>query len=117
LRLHILEIQRLFDESQARSYRRRKVRNKTRYEGGDKLGKFKVVGGPCNACDYPYPQLCVQYVNPEGVHFLKGLHDLGIDTKATILQDVDCALGINCGDYAKFHRQVAHIQDRMEARK
>jgi hypothetical protein len=92
-------------------------RNPERYIGEDRFGKFRVTGGPCNACDYPHPQLCVQYENPEGVHFLKGLHDIGIDTQATILVDVDNALGINCGDYAKFHRQVAHIQDRMEARK
>jgi len=37
-----------------------------------------------------------------------------IEIGKTILGDVRSKLGINCGCYGKFHRQVAHIQDNMK---
>lgn len=89
--------------------------NPKRYQGEDAFGKFKITGGPCMVCDYTDPQLTVLYNNPEGVHFLEGLPK-GVNTADTILRDVDNAIGINCGCYAKFHRQVTHIADRQKAR-
>jgi hypothetical protein len=46
----------------------------------------------------------------------------GIEVKNTILKSTDPKktfiefLGITCGCYAKLHRQVAHIQSKMESR-
>jgi hypothetical protein len=52
------------------------------------------------------------------------IHDVqlpdGIKPQSTILYSGDDEkpfhkhLGIGCGCYAKFHRQIAHIADRME---
>lgn len=42
--------------------------------------------------------------------------DLGdIDRSYTIAKNTS-TFGIECGDYAKFHRQVAHIQTKMKAK-
>lgn len=45
----------------------------------------------------------------------------GIEVSNTILKGHEegstiTLIGIGCGDYARFHRQVAHIQDKMAAR-
>jgi hypothetical protein len=37
----------------------------------------------------------------------------GIDRNRTILKDVNF-IGVTCGCYAKFHRQVTHIQEAMK---
>jgi hypothetical protein len=34
----------------------------------------------------------------------------------TILKDPENVLGISCGCYARFHRQIVHIENRMKAR-
>jgi hypothetical protein len=105
----------MFDESQRRSLERRsgKVIRKSisdtyRYQGKDDFGSFNITGGPCDVCAEG-PALCIGY------HEIK--LPKGIRVGDTILRDEHCYLGLNCGHYAKFHRQVAHIVDRMEARK
>jgi hypothetical protein len=79
-----------------------------RFNGKDGFGRFRIRGGPCTYCGAA-TILCVGY---HGVTL-----PAGIKVEDTILADKDNHLGINCGCYAKFHRQVAHIKDRMEARK
>lgn len=37
-----------------------------------------------------------------------------ISPEATILKTPDTYIGLNCGCYAKLHRQVVHIINRME---
>lgn len=39
-----------------------------------------------------------------------------IDVARTILRTPNGVLGITCGCYSKFHRQIAHIRDSMRAR-
>jgi hypothetical protein len=57
-----------------------------------------------------------------------GINDVklpeGIDLDRTIVMRImtnqkhpNRFIGIGCGCYAKFHRQVAHIQSKMESRK
>lgn len=68
-------------------------------KGKDDFGKFTV----------DTKTLKVRYYNlklPEG-----------IEVENTILKDKGNYLDITDGTYAKFHRQVAHIKDRMEARR
>jgi len=40
----------------------------------------------------------------------------GITPEDTILESDEGAIGLDCGCYAKFHRQVAHIQTRKQLR-
>lgn len=57
------------------------------------------------------------------VHIINLVLPKGMTVKATILQDAGHAeptcidyVGVSCGCYGKFHRQVAHINDsRMHA--
>jgi len=74
--------------------------------GKDAFGNFRVTGGPCTYCGSP-KELCVKY-GPKSF-------DLGnIDPARTILRDPNTGhLGILCGCYGKFHRQVAHIRHKM----
>lgn len=39
-----------------------------------------------------------------------------IEVSRTILKDTKNYIGINCGCYSKFHRQVAHIRHAMMSR-
>lgn len=76
-----------------------------RRTGEDKFGRIRLTGGPCTNCNKG-GVVCVHYL---------GRIDIGpIQVGDTILKSVrDGYLGINCGCYAKFHRQVAHILDKM----
>lgn len=82
-----------------------------RRTGEDAFGKFRITGGPCTNCSQA-KLMCIHYSRDE-VMLPKG-----IEPSDTILRDpTDTYLGINCGCYAKLHRQVAHIQDKMRQRK
>jgi hypothetical protein len=41
----------------------------------------------------------------------------GIKLKDTIHKIYPRVIGITCGCYGKFHRQVAHIEDKMKSRR
>jgi len=79
-----------------------------RYKGEDVFGPFKITGGPCSVCG-DTGILTVGYLTTPRL-------PLGIPIGGTILKDEGNYLGINCGDYARFHRQVAHITDKMNSR-
>lgn len=89
-----------------------------RRAGSDKFGNFHLTGGPCTHCGAERT-ICVNYrFNTNGI--AANLPN-GIKPSDTILQPrgthVDeTYLGINCGCYAKLHRQVARIQEKIEAR-
>ena len=83
--------------------------------GKDTYGSFTITGGrqkgkkPENCCYCGKPGLLVKYI--------KNTFNLnGIDVERTILKDVDNRIGLLCGCYGKFHRQVAHIRDNMARR-
>lgn len=76
-------------------------------QGKDDFGPFVATGGLCEVCG-EVPNVCIRY------NFAPRLPD-GIELKDTIFKDRE-HIGILCGCYAKFHRQVAHIEDRMKAR-
>lgn len=82
-----------------------------RMSGKDDFGSFRITAsGHCSHCFKGVP-LRIKY----GPKSLKFPND--IQVKKTILKSVDCHIGLNCGCYAKLHRQVAHIQDKLNLRK
>ena len=79
--------------------------------GKDDLGAFKVyTPGICPICKEEVGAI----VSYNTVSLKRGLKD--IDRSKTLLRD-EPACEVNCGCYAKFHRQVAHIRDKMSKRK
>lgn len=91
---------------------------KSRRHGEDKFGKFRVTGGPCTNCGQG-DNICIHYLIRDGAYVnLPG----GIKPSDTTLQPAgtqigDTYLGVNCGCYAKFHRQVAHIETTQKLRR
>ncbi len=75
--------------------------------GEDKIGKFHLTGGPCTNCQATNV-VCVHYRFNSTLEFPGNFH--AGDTILTA-DPGSTYLGINCGCYAKFHRQVAHIQE------
>lgn len=77
--------------------------------GRDDFGRFQAFPHPtqCEIC-HGQEHMILQYLE------LK--LPKGIDIPRTIIKDTNCLIGITCGCYAKFHRQVAHIEDAMKAR-
>lgn len=78
-----------------------------RRTGKDSFGQFIMTGGPCDVC------------GNGGLFTIKydsGTFDLpqGVEVDHTILQSTDRYIGLNCGCYAKFHRQVTHIHEKMK---
>jgi len=76
--------------------------------GADDFGTFTIYANPLDEaeqCIYcgALPKLMLEYDDP-------GPNLKGIDTSATILEDDTAAIGVTCGCYAKFHRQVTHIR-------
>lgn len=86
------------------------------YSGTDKFGNFKTMTKNEGAFT------CVCGEEPDVVLMYFGPIDLGdVKAKDTILKsDIEGheprLLGITCGCYAKLHRQVTHIQERMKSR-
>lgn len=87
--------------------------NEKRKRGADSFGRITITGGPCNACDH-VGGFTIKYA-PKSFK-LPAFGGMEIDVTKTILKTTDNYLGINCGCYAKFHRQVAHIFDTMSMR-
>src|SRR6266496_1184904 len=72
----------------------------TEVEGQDHFGDFTLSSYYCFVCKDAAIVVEYQTIN------------LGrIEINNTILRDIKNAIGITCGCYGKFHRQVAHIND------
>jgi hypothetical protein len=80
----------------------------------DDYGTADMMLGDCINCGEE-DQLVVKYRKdpelPEGIE----VHDTRIIAKPD--KDGKFGVGVTCGCYARFHRQIAHIEDRMKARK
>lgn len=84
-------------------------------EGSDSLASFEVlIPGTCKACNKGV-EVAILY-NPSGL--AAALKRLGIEvskTRSLIVYDFKNSrreIGVTCGCYARFHRQVAHIGDK-----
>lgn len=77
--------------------------------GQDKFGKFTVTY-KMHLCD------CCSRTVLMTVHYRETPKlPEGIDVAATVLHNpLRMWMGVDCGCYAKFHRQVAHIQERVK---
>jgi hypothetical protein len=82
--------------------------------GKDDLGHFAIViPGACASCDEATDVTLKYHVRD----LEKSLRDMGIDplTPSLILKRKGM-IGVTCGCYAKFQRQVAHISRQREGR-
>lgn len=76
--------------------------------GEDDLGRFTITAGHCVNCSKS--GVCVKY-GPKSF----SLANFNIaDVQNTILRDTKNRIGITCGCYAKFHRQITHIFEKTE---
>lgn len=76
--------------------------------GKDDLGRFVLVGAQCVNCREH--GVCVKYA-PKSF----SVANFNIDKlEYTILKDTRNRLGVTCGCYAKFHRQITHIYEKTE---
>lgn len=100
------------------------------YDAGTRAGKPLIRGLHDGYLDGVIPKTAVHcgYCHSDtiGVEIHKVTLPNGIEAERTILKVVasnklkasdTMKLGIGCGCYSKFHRQVAHITSKMEARK
>lgn len=83
-------------------------------EGSDSVGKFQVdLPGTCGVC-HTNQDVVVSY---KPLHFWTVIKkEWQIDPKKSNL-NAAAKMGVTCGCYAKFHRQVAHIRDKMSKKK
>lgn len=86
-------------------------------QGQDNLAPFKAsLTGYCNTCRLPI-EVSVKY---DKAPLERSLVALGIDprSKSIILKLKGNAyeIGVTCGCYAKWHRQVAYISKKKESR-
>lgn len=79
--------------------------------GEDSLGKFRVdCPGHCGTCHKDTDAVVVYTTG-----IWKRLKEMGVDrtkTPSLLLKTKD--IGVTCGCYAKFQRQVAHIAKRQK---
>lgn len=85
--------------------------------GQDGLGKIEVhIDSSCENCGEEGPTVGYQGLHltlPKGIDENDGrLIITGHQIKPSLRYRK--FLGITCGCYAKFHRQIAHIEDRMK---
>jgi len=84
-------------------------------KGSDDLSLFKVnITGYCRTCNKAV-EVSVKY---SPVAIFKVLEGRGIKEGPSLLLKPTAEIGVTCGCYAKFHRQVAHISElrRREVR-
>jgi hypothetical protein len=93
-------------QSQRRSERRRMKLTKKQ----DAFGEMTIQTTPreCGVCG----ETCLVTIGYKP----KAKLPEGIKVEDTILKSWETWIGLDCGDYAKFHRQVAHIADAMRGR-
>jgi hypothetical protein len=79
--------------------------------GSDSIGNFEVqIPGLCPNCN-DRVEVSIQYRSGPAVD--RALKALGIDPKTpSLILDVSKDIGVTCGCYAKFHRQIAHISNK-----
>lgn len=87
--------------------------------GRDDLGSFAVlVPGHCHACSKD-TDVIVRYHASQVTNNLKkklAIKDLKLAPSLILLVNGKIAeIGVTCGCYAKFHRQVAHISDTRKS--
>jgi hypothetical protein len=73
--------------------------------GSDEFGRFTIVEGECGKCGHKSP-INVKY-RPRSFWL-----ESDIKLESTILKSLDHRLGVTCGCYGKFHRQVTHIRTK-----
>lgn len=79
--------------------------------GKDDFGHFVIDSGNCCYCHrigLNLKYLSGTFKLPNG--------EYPVEVTTTILNEVRNSIGITCGCYAKFHRQVAHIKDNLVPR-
>lgn len=79
--------------------------------GEDDLGRFILGAGNCIHCSKT--GVCVKYAPASFSLINFNIADVG----NTILRDPKNRLGITCGCYAKFHRQITHIYEKTQHKK
>lgn len=80
------------------------------FNGHDSLGEFKILmGAPyCRVCERR-SMVCIRYLaSPKVNAYVAKAKSLLIHNKKT--GNFIRTIGINCGCYAKVHRQIAHIE-------
>lgn len=86
-------------------------------EGGDGLASFEIhIPGYCNACSHQ-TDVSLRYHAPQ---LKASLAKKNIDPKTpsliVVVNKKFAEIGVTCGCYAKFHRQLAHIGDSRKRR-
>lgn len=79
--------------------------------GEDDLGRFVLVAGNCINCRKD--GVCVKYA-PKS--FSVANFNLA-SLEFTILRDTTNKLGVTCGCYAKFQRQITHIYEKTASKR
>jgi hypothetical protein len=83
--------------------------------GSDSIGNFEVqIPGFCPKCNENV-EVSVHYKSAAAVN--RALRARGIDPNAvSLILKVPRDLGVTCGCYAAFHRQIAHIDRVRDAK-
>jgi hypothetical protein len=77
-------------------------------------GKQGATKGDCEVCGFSTRCLHIYEVHmPDGIEVGKTIVANRLETPTSPAHNHITLIGIGCGCYAKFHRQVAHIQDKM----
>lgn len=84
-------------------------------EGGDELGKFTIqVPGHCGTCD-TYQDMVVTY---NTISLTRGLRARKIEAfLPSSIYRKGKSIGVTCGCYARFQRQVAHIERKRSGKR
>jgi hypothetical protein len=85
-----------------------KTAKRTVFRGADDVGKFVMTAGICKACGRH--TACVKYA-PKSASLTNWNI---VSPEHTIIRDWSNRLGITCGCYAKFQRQIVHIFEKTE---
>lgn len=84
------------------------TKRSTVFRGTDDVGRFVISAGTCIHCHKH--TVCVKYAPKSASVANWNL----IGPQATMIRDWKNRIGIPCGCYAKFHRQITHIFEKTE---
>lgn len=87
-----------------------KTTKSTLIRGSDDVGRFVISHGVCTGCHKH--TACVKYA-PKSASLANWNI---VSVESTLLKDWSKRLGITCGCYAKFHRQITHIFEKTESK-
>lgn len=80
-----------------------------RITGQDALGKFQVIVDDCPVCGFK-DGYCVRWKDtPKVDDYVKNARSFLLRVKNYASTRLHRQVGINCGCYAKVHRQMVHI--------